>query len=323
VNPDAVIPLVDHWNLGFQWLLSGDIAATLDYVGTKGTHLSILRNLNQVFFNPDGTPTSTLPFPALGPIEFRDNVGNSNYHAMELTVERRFRAGLGFRAAYTLSKSIDSSQEHLFSGGTGSFLQNAHNIRERRGPSDFDVRHLFVTSYIYELPFGPTRTYVTDGPASHLLRGWRVSGVTTLYGGRPFTIRASGNDSALGGPRGGGMVSALADCLGDGSLSRDERSIDRWFDSTAYAVPSPARLGTCGRNTLYGPGSVNFDFGLARLFDYFGEKRRLEFRWEMFNIFNTAQFGLPERNRSSSGVGRISSLSGDPRVMQFALKFYY
>jgi len=119
------------------------------------------------------------------------------------------------------------------------------------------------------------------------------------------------------------MVSALADCLGDGSLSRDERSIDRWFDPTAYAVPSPARLGTCGRNTLYGPGSVNFDFGLARSFDYFGENRRLEFRWEMFNIFNTPQFGLPERNRSSSGVGRISSLSGDARVMQFALKFYY
>ena len=100
--------------------------------------------------------------------------------------------------------------------------------------------------------------------------------------------------------------------------------MDRWFDSTAYAVPTPARLGTCGRNTLDGPGAINWDFALSRTFDYFGaESRKLEFRWEMFNMFNTAQFGLPERNISSGTRGRISTLSADPRVMQFALKFYF
>jgi hypothetical protein len=94
------------------------------------------------------------------------------------------------------------------------------------------------------------------------------------------------------------------------------------LDASAYAVPTPARLGTCGRNTLDGPGYVNLDFALARSFMYFGEDRRLEFRWEVFNAFNHPQFGLPERNRASSAVGRISTLAGDPRVMQFALKFY-
>jgi hypothetical protein len=85
----------------------------------------------------------------------------------------------------------------------------------------------------------------------------------------------------------------------------------------------PARLGTCGRNTLTGPGLVNFDFALGRKFAYFGESRDLEFRWEMFNMFNHPQFGLPERNVSSSAVGRISTLAGDPRVMQVALKFNF
>ena len=118
-------------------------------------------------------------------------------------------------------------------------------------------------------------------------------------------------------------MSAFADCLRDGTLSKSERTIDRWFDTTAYSRPNPARLGTCGRNTLRGPGLTNFDFSLARTFNYFGEGRSLEVRWEMFNMFNTPQFGLPERNVNSSAVGRITTLAGDARVMQFAAKFNF
>ena len=107
-------------------------------------------------------------------------------------------------------------------------------------------------------------------------------------------------------------------------MSKSERTIDRWFDTTAYAQPAPQnRLGNCGRNTLRGPSITNFDFALARTFDYFGEGRNLELRWEMFNVFNTPQFGLPERNVSSGAFGRITSLAGDPRLMQFALKFNF
>ncbi|MGI8897835.1 MAG: TonB-dependent receptor [Pyrinomonadaceae bacterium] len=323
VNPDSVNPSVDQWNVGIQRLLPGNMVATLDYVGTKGTHLSTLRNLNQQTFNANGVGTGVVPYPSLGPIEYRDNGGNSNYHGGELTLEKRFSRGLSFRTAYTYSKSIDESQEHLAAGGTGSFTQNSYNRGERRGPSDFDVRHRLASSYIYELPFGQGRSYLNKGAVSHILGGWRISGTGAVRTGRPFTLRAGGNDNAIGGPRGGGLVSAWADCLRDGTLPESERSIDRWFDTTAYAVPTPARLGTCGRNTLRGPGIVNFDFALARTFNYFGEGRGLELRWEMFNMFNTPQFGLPERNMSSSSRGVITSLAGDPRVMQFALKFNF
>lgn len=321
VHPESVMPVVDQWNFGFQWLLPGDLVATVDYVGTKGTHLSVLRNLNQQFFNRDGTGTGIIPFPAFGPIEFRENMGNSIYHGGELTIEKRFREGFSFNLAYTFSKSIDQAMEHLFSGGSNSFMQNARDLRQQRGRSDFDYRQRFVVSYIYEIPLGKGKKYLTDGAASHILGGWRISGVTNLRSGRPFTVFASANNSLVGNR--GGLANALADCLRDGTLPEDQRTVDRWFDITAYAAPTPARLGTCGRNTLEGPGLVNFDFALARSFDYFGENRRLEFRWEMFNIFNTPQFGLPGNNRSSGDVGRISSLAGDPRVMQFALKFYF
>ncbi len=323
INPEAVMPSIDQWNIGIQRRVYGNLVVTADYVGTKGTHLSVLRNLNQQLFNAAGVGTGVIPYPALGPIEYRDNGGNSNYHGGELTVEKRFSGGFTFRTAYTYSKSIDYAQEHLAAGGTGSFTQNARDLRERRGPSDFDVRHRFVGSYIWELPFGKGRSYLHDGALAHVLGGWRLSGLANVRSGRPFTVGANGNSTALGGLRGGGLVGAFADCLRDGSLSSDERNIDRWFDTTAFAVPNPVRLGTCGRNTLRGPNLSNFDASLVRTFDYFGEDRSLEFRWEVFNVFNTPQFGLPDRNLSGSAAGRISSLAGDPRVMQFALKFNY
>ena len=324
VNPDSVNPSIDQWNIGIQRLLPGNMVATIDYVGTKGTHLSTLRNLNQQTFNANGIGTGIIPFPTLGPIEYRDNGGNSNYHGGELTLEKRFSRGLSFRGAYTYSKSIDESQEHLAAGGTGSFTQNSYNRRERRGPSDFDIRHHLAGSYIYELPFGRGRGHLNEGPVAHILGGWRISGTAGFRSGRPFTVRAGSNDTAIGGARGGGLVSAFADCLRDGTLSKDDRTIDRWFDTNAYAQPLPQnRLGNCGRNTLRGPGLTNFDFALARTFDYFGEGRALEFRWEMFNMFNTPQFGLPERNVNSSAVGRITTLAGDSRLMQFALKFNF
>jgi len=331
VNPGAVDPSIDQWNLGIQHQLPGNMVATIDYVGTKGTHLSTLRNLNQPAFNANGTPTSILPYPSLGPIEFRDNGGNSNYHGGELTLEKRFSQGLSFRAAYTYAKSIDESQEHLAAGGTGSFTQNPYNRGERRGPSDFDIRHHLAVSYIYELPFGKGQSHFANGPLSYVLGGWRISGTGGFRTGRPFTRRAGNNDTAIGGARGGGLVSAFADCVRDGSLSGSERTIDRWFDSTAYATPTAlnpstgtvtARLGNCGRNTLRGPSLTNFDMALARVFN-FGEERSLEIRWEMFNMFNTPQFALPERNINSGAVGRITALAGDPRLMQFAAKFSF
>jgi carboxypeptidase family protein/TonB-dependent receptor-like protein len=347
INPDSVDGSVDQWNFGLQHELGSSVVVTVDYVGTKGTHLSTLRNLNQPFFNSNGTVKNALvgttfvpivPYPDLGPIEYRENNANSMYHGMEASIEKRFSRGLSFRSSYTYSKSIDEAMEHLAAGTTGSFTQNPANVLgERRGLSDFDVRHRFVASYLYELPFGRGREYLANGPLSHIVGGWRLSGLANLRSGRPFTIKAGTNNGVIGGPRGGGLVSAFADCLKNGDLSdSSSQSIDRWFDAvpgssySAPTAPNPtknnaveARLGNCGRNTLRGPDYINFDMGLARTFEYFGEGRRLEFRWEMFNMFNTPQFGLPQNDISNAAAGRISTLAGDPRVMQFALKFVF
>src|SRR6266566_2665455 len=224
--------------------------------------------------------------------------------------------------AYTWSHSIDQGQEHLISGsGSNSFLQNEHDLRQQRGNSDFDIRQRLSFSYLYELPFGPGKSLVEEGPISHIVRGWTVSGIAAFHTGRPFTIFSS-NNNAIVQVR-GGLTNALADCLGGGPLSADQRTVDKWFDTSRFATP-PGRLGTCGRNqNLRGPGLSDFDLGISRAFDYFGEGRSLEFRWEAFNLFNTPYFGLPTNNVNSGSFGKITSLAGDPRVMQFALRFAF
>src|SRR5437899_6280940 len=322
VNPNNVQPEVDQWSLGVERQMPWQTVLTAEYVGTKGTHLSILRNLNQQYFDAGGFPTGVIPYANLGAIEFRDNVGNSTYHGLELSAQKRFSHDFSLTAAYPWSHSIDQVQEHLISGsGSNSFLQNEHDLREQRGNSDFDFRQRLSFSYLYELPFGPGKHLVQQGPVSHILRGWRASGIAAFHTGRPFTIFSSNNNSIV--QVRGGLTNALADCLGGGTLPSDQRTVDKWFDTSRFATP-PGRLGTCGRNQdLRGPGISDVDFALSRTFSYFGEGRSLEFRWETFNLLNTPYFGLPTNNVNSGSFGKITSLAGDPRVMQFALRFAF
>src|SRR5262249_48112611 len=161
----SVMPGVDQWNLGIQRELPARSVLTVDYVGTKGTHLSILRNLNQAPFNPDGTTTcanasscSTIPYlnllsGAIGPIEYRDNMGNSIYHGVEVSLNKSFSHGLTLNAGYTYSHSIDMVRDNLTGGSSASIVPNAYDIRgTNRGSSDFDYRQRFSLSYVYDIP---------------------------------------------------------------------------------------------------------------------------------------------------------------------------
>ena len=253
------------------------------------------------------------------------------------SLQKRFSRGLSFTAAYTWSHSIDQAMEHLFGGGSNSFLQNEHDLTQQRGNSDFDIRHRFILSYVYDLPFGRGRAWAQEGPLAAVVGGWRVSGVSSFHTGRPFTIFAGNNSSAF--QTGGFGATALADCPNGSApttLNDTGGAGPFWFNPAQFSVPvalspNPAtptatvpRLGTCSRNNMYGPGLVNVDLGVARVFPLFSEGRNLEFRWEAFNLLNTPYFGLPNANISSGGTfGRITQLQGDPRTMQFALKFSF
>lgn len=318
-NPNASTSYIQQYSVGFQREFANDWLAEIAYVGSKGTHLYTLRDLNQPLPGQTNLPRAQrFPFPAFGLVEYRDDNGVSNYNSMEMTLDKRFRRGYTIRAAYTFSKSLDNSFEHLTSGGSNSFPQNARDLHSWHGLSDFDVRHRFVANGIWELPFGRGRKYFQEGLPARLLGGWELSGSFNARSGKPFTVTQSGDPLSLGS-----LSTTLPDLIADPSVSN--QTIDRWFDPSAFRVLTATtnRFGTEGRNVLIGPGFASLDFSVHRRFELGAENRYLDFRWEVFNALNRANFGLPNRTINSSNVGTITTLAGDPRVMQFALRINF
>lgn len=314
-NLDSVHSSVDQWNFGIQRLLPFDATLTVDYVGTKVSHLTYLSNLNQ--YLPIGT--NLVPYPAFGYIEYTNDGGNSNYNGLEASVNKRLSSGLSVELAYTWSKTLsDVPGEHL-AGGGGLGVQDSRDIEALYGPVNFNEGQRLTIAYDYNLPIGAGGQFLAhSGAVSHILGHWQTSGVFTYHGGLPFTVSASKNNPFVGQ-----QASAYPNRICNGALPSGQRTVTHWFNGACFVVPTPFALGNEGSNILTGPSLTTLDIGVLRSFPL-GEARRLEFRWEAFNVANTPIFGLPSANASSPGtIGRITSVAADPRVMQFALKLYF
>ena len=215
VDPKSPIPYVQQWSLGFQQMLPARFIGTVDYVGTKSTHLDVLTDLNQPVLGAS-------PYPNFGYLERQSAQASGIYHGLEASLERRFNNGLSVKAAYTWSKSIDNAPAEL--EGNGIAIQNGLDVGAMRGVSDFDIPQRLVVSYVFELPFGRGKPFVTSGIGSAILGGWRTSGVYTFASGLPFTVLSGGNfDNAID-PY--GAASALPNVVGHATIVG---STDCWF----------------------------------------------------------------------------------------------
>ena len=313
-GPAGLAPLsIDHnfdnayvqsWNLNVQREFF-DTAVMLGYLGSKGTHLITRRNINQPINGARPFPalsgTSTiLPGAALGNITEVGSSGNSSYNALLLTATRRLARGWQFDASYTWSKSIDYTS---FSTG-GILVQNSYNLPGERGVSDFDARHRFVLSSVCELPF--------DG--NQFVEGWQLAVIVQSQSGNPVNIVTTNSTV-------NGVSNTLRpDVVGPVTVLGE---VDGWFDTSAFAaVP---RFGNLGRNVIVGPNFSNTDVSLIKN-TTIGEDLRLQFRAEVFDVFNHANFGRPGITVGSPLFGRITSTrfptgeSGSSRQIQFALK---
>jgi hypothetical protein len=326
LDADFKLGYVQHWNVTLQRQLTSSVAVELAYVGNKGTNLPGDMDPNQAIWRPGATSAganvrSRRPYNPIGQLFLAASIFNSNYHGMQTTLTHRLNRGLSFQAAYTWSKSIDDTSKPLaFFRIPGQVLrpQDSRNLSAERGLSAFDARHRFVLSYIYELPFFRQ----SSGLASNMLGGWRVSGVTTIQSGNPFSAIDTADPSLTGTPQ-----MSRPDVLRDPNVSSGQRTPERWFDTSAFArfVASANRptlnFGTAGRNILFADGIVNFDIGLSK--DFSLGERRLEFRWEIFNLFNHPNFGVPVNDLNAPNFGRVLSTSTPERQMQFAFKFLF
>jgi hypothetical protein len=343
VNSEFNNAYIQSWNLNVQREITKSLGLQIGYVGSKGTHLRISRNVNQFLngvrpFPTLSTSSEILPGAAVGNITQVDSGGNSNYNALWITATQRLAKGLQFNASYTFSKSLDYNSLN----SQGVVVQDSYNIRGDRGLSDYDARNRFVISGLYELPFKGNR----------LVEGWQLGSILQLQSGNPVNILA-GNPLAIPGTAiGGANIAALT---GVASLRPDvignietKGQVTQWFSNSVcdprapggcasgavFALPVASgnvfHFGNLGRNVIIGPGFANTDFSVLKN-TKLAESLRLQFRAEFFDVFNHANFGQPGRvaQVGSTTFGVITNTrfatgdSGSSRQIQFAVKLIF
>jgi hypothetical protein len=303
---------VQEWNLDNQFSITPNLVVDIAYVGNKGTRLPNLIPINQAVPGP-GDVQSRRPFPNFGSLNFRLSNSSATYHGLQTRVERRFANGFSFLASYTFSKAINDAS--IYENDPGP--QNVRDLRAEKGLASQDVRQRLVMSYVYELPFGRGKRFGSSstGVSQQLIGGWQVNGITTLQSGQPFTPILGFDNADVGDG------TARPDLVGDPILARGDRSRLRWFNTDAFAAPAPGTFGTAGRNPVIGPGLNNFDFSVVKRFE-FSEQRSLEFRTEVFNIFNHSNFVTAGNVLGTPSFGQLTS-ARDPRDIQFGFKFLF
>jgi len=339
-----------QWNLSVERDLGKNWFVSVGYVGTKGTHLRVTYDPDQAnLVSPQSPLTLTAqngqkftitqnttanaparaPFQPLAPGGFEafSPIANSIYHSLQLTVAHHFAGGLYLQSAYTYSRSIDD--DSTVSVAFVSFFNDQNNPRGSRGLSDFDHRHRSITSFVYELPFYKN----TGGIMGRALGGWQTSGVLTVQSGAPFSVLDSGGGTALQLDGGTSFTPGFAsgrNCRNAVTPGSDESRLNHFVDPAAFVFapvvgPGGATgFGDAPRNCFIGPHQANMDLSVGKTFRI-GEQQSVLFRAEFLNLANHPSFANPAAAdiENPSSLAKINSTVGNPRLIQFSLKYSY
>ena len=329
LDQDFATPYAQQWNLTIQQEFAENFLFQIGYVGTKGTRLVATHNLNPAEFVPGNTSPFNVPQRRRF-IEF-ENIWNneqsfrSTYHSLQLSAKRRFTSGFSFLAAYTWAKTIDNnSLLHPFNSARGqqAIAQNPDDLSADKGLAAFDVRHRFVTNFLWDVPLLRQNDW-----KGRVAGNWAISGIISAQSGTPFTVVDSANPSH----NGTGSTSDRTNLVSGCDINRSGGDSVSQFFNTACFQPflpfsdpsSTGQFGTAGRNILTGPDLFNADFAVYKDIPI-NETMRFQFRAEFFNIFNHANFAIPDNDIQSPTFGRIlNTLRSNERQIQFGLKFYF
>jgi hypothetical protein len=309
---------VTQWNLNIQQEIGHGMLAQVGYIGNTAVHLDVADYFNAALPGP-GPFAPRRPYPLdPGPIFYAETVATSTYEAFRAQLEKRFSSGWTLLGYYTFSKHLDNASAVADGFGGQYFVQNPYNIRGDKGLSSDNATNRFVMSYVYELPFGKGKPWLSKANrlADAIAGGWQIAGQTTLMSGMPISALESFNqantDSGARRP----------DRVCDGNLG-SARTLTRWFDTSCYVLQPLYTYGNAARDTIIGPGLVDFDLNASKEFAI-TERVRLQFRSEFFNLMNTPYFAKPNSTLGSPTFGHITSLArggtANTRVIQFALK---
>ena len=304
---------LQQWNFNVQREITPSLGVTVGYVGSKGTHLDMNYDANEVV--TASFSQSVRRYPQFAALTVRSAGASSTYHAFQISFEKRFTKGLSFLSAYTFSKAIDDSSSW------NAAVVDPTDFRLERGFSTFDTHNRWITSYTYDLPYGHGRTYGASisKVANLLLGGWQTNGILTIQSGNPL-------DPLTGLQLSGTQTNTRPD------VSCNPNSFDhdpaRWFNTACFSASFAGRYGTAGRDIIIGPGTKDFDAALLKKFALGKEERYLQFRTEFFNVFNHPNFDNPTVTTTSATFGKIISAGvqdarASSRQIQFALRLAF
>jgi Carboxypeptidase regulatory-like domain/TonB dependent receptor len=320
MDPNFRNPYSVQWNLGFQHQLNQSTVVTANYVGSGSRRLQIGGTYNVSLTPGPGDQAPRQPFPYISPSFFDRSWGRSNYHAFQFTLDKKYSNGLAYLVAYTWSKSIDVACSGWY-GVEGCSVQDPYHFNNDRSVSGFDLTHLLSISWVYQLPIGHGKKYRTGSRVlDYIVDNWQVNGIATFHSGLPYDLGVSGDIANTGNVGCCSGYYMRLNLVGDHELSKP--TPQEWFNRSAFTVPEPFTFGNLGRNSLRGDGTQNFDLSIFRQFSL-SESKRVEFRAELFNAFNTPEYGLPDRNFSSPSFGRVLGTANQARQMQLGMKIIF
>jgi hypothetical protein len=331
-DPHMRRPYADQFNFGVQHQLGSSTVLTANYVGSRGHRLDIGFSGNTgktpsavANYLPTGATTSS-PYPYITPADFDTAIGKSSYNALQASLNGRAFHGLTYLVSYTWSKTLDLGCTGWY-GVEGCSIQNPYNLKNDKGPAGTDVPQIFSASWVYQLPFGKGQKYASSsGPLNYVVGGWTLNGIVSFSSGIPFFVGASGDIAHI-------AANTACCSLGFGNYERlnfiggnvyaANKSPSQWLNPAAFAIPAPGTFGNLGRDTLRSDRFKNLDLSLFKQFPI-TESKRLEFRFETFNLTNTPVWNVPDVNISDGNkFGTISSTANTARQLQFGLKLYF
>jgi hypothetical protein len=308
-NPKLPSAYLNQWSFDVEQSVWNNAALDVSYLGSHSTHLDRSYYVNTPAPGSAASVASRRPNPLFGDIRQIQNDEDANYNGLTVVLRQRLNHGFSMLASYTWSHNLDVGSD----SNNGGAPQNPYNWHADYGNANWDVRHRFVASFNYALPFFAT----TKGFVRQTLGGWQTNGIVTLQSGFPFNVIASGDPANTGrSSERPNLVSTPTSNCGDGHLSG-------CISSPAFANVTGFVYGNAGRNLLYGPGLYNVDFSLFKSFRL-GERAVLQFRSEFFNLLNTPAFSNPSGlTFGTPSFGNITSTKHDNREIQFALKLLF
>ncbi len=329
IQPDAYTPTIISYTFKVEQQIAADTSLGVGYVGSHGYHEMLSLDANEPYpsvnaagqlFYPTGAQNAN---PALANTTTWFSEGISSYNALQLDVKKRISHGLQIRGVYTWSKSLDdgTAMNSSVASNAPGFVMYPLNPKEDYGPSTTDVRNIAVLNGTYELPFGAG----ARGFEKKLISGWSTSAIVTLQSGLPFTPQLGYNPTGNGDSRNPIRPSANPSFTGPVILGNP----NEYFNPAAFLNPAAGTYGNLGRDTLYGPGLRTVDFSATKK-TAISERVSLQFRAELFNIFNNVNFSTPNAvvytaagSTVSSTAGVITATAGTSRQVQFGLKLLF